>query len=86
MIDAATLEAIWLALGRQERQIHETMQTLKARGKQLRADGHQEAADQVADAVVALGLRMKQVNVALSQVEPLYFAALRAGRRKRSEN
>lgn len=82
MTEVAELEIIWLELGRQERQLLETMTTLRQRAKWLRSDGQNEAADEIADAIVRMNAQLKKISDKLKNVEPAYFAALRGVRRK----
>lgn len=80
------LEAVWRSLGREERQLQETLATTRLRLRQYRADGEDAAADDLADAADALGRRLKELKRLIDQVEPLYFAAVNARLRNRHTN
>lgn len=82
MTDLQELEAVWRGLGREERQLEETLATTKLRVRQLRSDGEDAAADALADATEPLWQRLKEVKRLVDEVEPLYFAVVNARRRR----
>jgi hypothetical protein len=83
MSSIESLEHVWQALGRQERELLETIATATARIKALRLEGNSAAANEIADARAVAQEQLRSILQLVATVQPRYFALVNTRRKRK---